>query len=405
MVAAAIEVEDVWKQFRLYQHRATSLKETLLAHRSKYETFWALQKVNFEVPKGESFGIVGLNGSGKSTLLKILARIYAPDRGVVRIRGKVAALLELGTGFHPELTGRDNLYLAGSILRLSKQEINERFDDIVAFSQLESFIDVPVKNYSSGMYARLAFALSINVDAELLLVDEVLSVGDALFQQRCHDRMRQLQADGTTIVFVSHSFAAVRDLCSTALWLNSGQMQSLGPTDVVLGDYGTSVMKSEALLSTNAAGAERAGSGDVRVESVRLDGLTPSGRIETDGPIEISVEYASKRLRDDIRVSAQIRDVSGNLVATAPHRGGPSLAVRHGAGVLTFESPSLPLPPGLYTVDMILHEQSGGLLDMFKGARQIQVFASPEAGPGGRRLAGEWKESGERTLPSTAVSD
>ena len=211
--AAAITVSGVSKRYRLYHERNDTLKASLMRHgRARYEEFWALRDVSFEVPQGKAFGIVGENGSGKSTMLKCMARILRPEVGSIQTRGKVSALLELGAGFHPELSGRDNVFLNGSLLGLGKRQLNERFDDIVAFAGLEQFIDSPVKNYSSGMYMRLGFSVAINVDPDILLVDEVLAVGDTDFQRRCLRKLAELRAGGATVVLVTHTLATVREL-------------------------------------------------------------------------------------------------------------------------------------------------------------------------------------------------
>ena len=205
--------------------------------RDKKEIFWALKNISFEVNHGETFGIIGQNGSGKSTLLKIISRIVEPDTGSVRIRGKVASMLEVGTGFHPELTGRENIFFNGSVLGMGRQEIARKFDDIVAFSGVEKFLDTPVKFYSSGMYVRLAFAVAVHLDSEVLIIDEVLAVGDAQFQKKSLNRMRNIAKEGRTIVFVSHSMPAIKELCSKAMLLEKGKIKYLGETEFVTDKY------------------------------------------------------------------------------------------------------------------------------------------------------------------------
>ena len=206
MPSNAIEIHNLWKTFRLYQEKNQYLKAAVLrGRRARYEDFWALKEVSFDVPFGSTLGIIGSNGSGKSTLLKCLAGILSPDKGSVKINGRISALLELGAGFHLDLSGRENVYLNGAILGLSKREVTEKFDDIVEFAGLGKFIDTPVKNYSSGMIVRLGFAVAANVEPEILLIDEVLSVGDQSFQLRCIERIEKFRQDGKTMVFVSHS--------------------------------------------------------------------------------------------------------------------------------------------------------------------------------------------------------
>jgi ABC-type polysaccharide/polyol phosphate transport system ATPase subunit len=234
----AITVDGVWKRFRLYHERNQSLKAAVMrGGRAKYEEFWALKNVSFEVTPGTTFALVGQNGSGKSTMLKCLAKILRPERGSTRIDGKMSALLELGAGFHPELSGRENVFLNGSILGLSKRELEEKFDEIVGFAGLEQFIDMPVKNYSSGMYVRLGFSVAINVDPDVLLIDEVLAVGDEEFQRRCLERVAELRAAGKTIVVVTHSLPTVRSLCDEAVWLEHGEVREMGKADQVADAY------------------------------------------------------------------------------------------------------------------------------------------------------------------------
>jgi ABC-type polysaccharide/polyol phosphate transport system ATPase subunit len=237
-VTAAVTVDGVSKKYRLYHERNQSLKAAVMrGRRARYEEFWALRDVSLEVEAGESFGLVGDNGSGKSTLLKCMARILSPDEGRVATVGKVSTLLELGAGFHPELSGRDNVYLNGSILGLSKQQISRRFDEIVAFAGLEPFIDTPVKNYSSGMYVRLGFSVAINVDPDILLVDEVLAVGDIDFQRKCVEKFVDLKTQGRTIVLVSHALESVRNLCDRAALLDEGHLRTVGPAPAVIDEY------------------------------------------------------------------------------------------------------------------------------------------------------------------------
>jgi ABC-type polysaccharide/polyol phosphate transport system ATPase subunit len=234
----AVHVKGLGKKFRLYSERNQSLKSALMRGRiSKYEQFWALRDISFDVKKGSTLGLVGGNGSGKSTLLKTLAKIYWPDEGEIGYSGRMSALLEVGSGFHPELTGRENIFLNGSILGMKRQEIQERYERIVEFSGVRDFIDQPVKNYSSGMYVRLGFSVAIHVEPDILVVDEVLAVGDAAFQEQCFERFRDLKRKGTTIILVSHDMGAVRSLCDEVAWLNKGQLKMMGPAEEVTKAY------------------------------------------------------------------------------------------------------------------------------------------------------------------------
>jgi ABC-2 type transport system ATP-binding protein len=235
MDSAAVQVEDVSKTFRLYHERASSLKERIVnRRRATYEEFWALKDVSLEINTAETAGLIGANGSGKTTLLKLVAGIIRPTSGRITTRGRIASLLELGAGFHPDLTGRENVYLNASILGLSRKETDRHFDAIVAFAELEPFIDMQVRHYSSGMYVRLGFAVAVHVDPEILIVDEVLAVGDEAFQRRCLGRIRDFQREGRTIVFVTHAVDIVREICTRAFFLEKGQLVAEGrPSDVV----------------------------------------------------------------------------------------------------------------------------------------------------------------------------
>lgn len=237
-MTTAVEVNNVGKRFRLYHERNQSLKTALMRGRvSKYEDFWALKDIDFSIPQGSSFGLIGSNGSGKSTLLKCLARIYTPTEGSIKYNGHMAALLEVGSGFHHELSGRENIYLNGSILGMSKKEIDRKYDEIVDFSGVEKFIDQPVKNYSSGMYVRLGFSVAISVEPEILVVDEVLAVGDAEFQEKCLNKFREFRNEGRTVIMVTHSMEAVKEMCDHAAWIEKGTLKSVGDANTTVNDY------------------------------------------------------------------------------------------------------------------------------------------------------------------------
>jgi ABC-type polysaccharide/polyol phosphate transport system ATPase subunit len=242
---ASIEVSQLSKRFvlqhdqpKLFQDVALSLfKHGVRKKNQRHEEFWALSGVSFAVEPGESLAIIGKNGSGKSTCLKLLARTIEPTSGSVIMRGRISALIELGAGFHPELTGKDNLFVNGIILGMTRNDLKQRFDDIVAFAELEHFIDIPVKFYSSGMYLRLAFAIAINVNADIMLLDEVLAVGDQSFQTKCMQRIQELKRNGVTIVFVSHDLNAVRTLCQRTIWLDGGKLCTDSDTEAVIAEY------------------------------------------------------------------------------------------------------------------------------------------------------------------------
>ena len=238
----AVRVSDVSKRFRLYHERNQTLKSAILRGKtSKHEDFWALKDISFDVVEGHSHGLIGSNGSGKSTLLKCLAKIYWPTSGSIEYRGRMASLLEVGSGFHLELSGRENIYLNGSILGMSKKEIDSKFEEIVNFSGVQRFLDQPVKNYSSGMYVRLGFSIAINVDPDILVVDEVLSVGDEDFQRKSFAKFLDFKKRGKTVILVTHNMAVVEDICDSVTWINDGQMMKTGPAKEVVGDYQSSV--------------------------------------------------------------------------------------------------------------------------------------------------------------------
>lgn len=238
----AVRVDSVSKKFRLYHERNQSLKSAVLRRRrSIHEDFWALRNISFDVPEGSTFGLIGSNGSGKSTLLKCLAKIYTPELGSITYNGRIAALLEVGSGFHPELSGRENIFLNGSILGMSRKEIAKKFDEIVDFSGVEAFIDQPVKNYSSGMYVRLGFSVAINVAPDILVVDEVLAVGDAAFQERCKQKFVQFRKDGKTVILVSHAMDMVQDMCDQVAWLRKGELVATGEARSTIASYLKSV--------------------------------------------------------------------------------------------------------------------------------------------------------------------
>jgi len=233
----AVIVENGSKNYRIYAKPADRLKELIFRGRKFHEDFWALRNVSFRVPKGSTFGVVGENGSGKSTLLQMIAGTLQPTEGKITLNGRVAALLELGAGFNPEFTGKENVVLNAAIMGLTEEETVRRLPEIERFAEIGNFIDQPVKTYSSGMYVRLAFSVAIHVDPEILLVDEALSVGDVYFQQRCMRRIRQMKQDGKTILFVSHDVTAVKNLCDAAVWLEHGELKGIGEPDAVVGKY------------------------------------------------------------------------------------------------------------------------------------------------------------------------
>lgn len=235
---SVIQVENIYKSFKVYYDKRRSLKELVLFSSSrKYELREVLRGINFSVDKGEAIGIIGENGCGKSTLLKLMTRIIYPDKGRMVINGRVSSLIELGAGFHPDMSGRENIYTNAAIFGLSKNEIDAKLQEIIDFSELHDFIDNPVRTYSSGMYMRLAFSVAINVNADVLLIDEILGVGDENFQRKCHAKLDELKKEGVTIAIVSHDLGTIRSFCDKALWINNGVIEKYGLSDTVVDEY------------------------------------------------------------------------------------------------------------------------------------------------------------------------
>jgi ABC-type polysaccharide/polyol phosphate transport system ATPase subunit len=358
-VAAAISIEGVSKTYRLYHERNQSLKGAIMRRaRVKYESFAALDDVSIEIPAGETFGLIGENGSGKSTLLKCIARILRPDAGSIRSEGKISALLELGAGFHPELSGRDNVYLNGAILGLSRRELNARFDDIVGFAGLEHFIDTPVKNYSSGMYVRLGFSVAINVDPDILLVDEVLAVGDEEFQRRCSEKFAELKHSGKTVVIVSHALGSVRNLCDEVALLEHGKLIATGPSGEVIDGY-----LSDVHVDRVADGdyGSRWGSGEGKIDRVELLGVNgaPATDIHTGDPFTIRLHYAMSEPIPQPVFGVAIQTLEGFTV-TGPNtrQAGAVPDQLSGTGHVDLRVDRLMLAPGTYDLSVSLYDYS-----------------------------------------------
>ena len=344
------------------------------------DILWALKDVSFDVHEGEVVGIIGRNGAGKSTLLKILSRITDPTSGCVKLRGRVSSLLEVGTGFHPELTGRDNVYMNGTILGMAKQEIDKKFDEIVDFSGVEKFLDTPVKRYSSGMLVRLAFAVAAHLEPEILIVDEVLAVGDAEFQNKCLGKMQDVSRSGRTVLFVSHNMAAFKELCSRGVLLADGQVDSDGISDEIADQY-LSSMNNFSLNPFSDSNLLRTGNGRFRFTSadvVTEDGRTASEAIAGD-PLRISLAYkTSLGSEESISIAATIYNQDG---VAASHfntnmTGGPLGGVDK-SGRIVLIIPECPLPKSVYRFAIGVHDLGNGeLLDHLPNALSFSVYGS-----------------------------
>jgi ABC-type polysaccharide/polyol phosphate transport system ATPase subunit len=359
MATAAIAVDGVSKRFRLYHERNQSLKAAFLRRRrAEYEEFWALRGVSLEVPEGSTFGLIGENGSGKSTLLKCMARILRPEEGSIRTRGKISALLELGAGFHPELSGRENVYLNGSILGLSRRQLDQRFDEIVEFAGLEHFIDTPVKSYSSGMYVRLGFSVAINVDPDILLIDEILAVGDADFQRKCGEKFAELRSQGKTLVIVSHALTSIQNLCDSVALLEHGDLRRVGPAAEVVDEYLGDVF---AERSEESEYGVRWGSGEGRVETIEL--LDASGqpvkRVRTGDTVVFRFHYETSERVPQPVFGMAVHTIDGVHV-TGPNTRESDVVpdAIDGTGFVDFRVERLLLVPGTYDVSGTLYDYS-----------------------------------------------
>ena len=359
MSVNSVVVDGLWKNFRLYHERNQFLKAAILrGRRARYEEFWALKDVSFEVPTGQTFGVIGSNGSGKSTMLKCLAGILVPDKGTVATHGRLSALLELGAGFHPELSGRENVYLNGAILGLRKDEITARFDDIVDFAGLADFIDTPVKNYSSGMFVRLGFAVAANVEPDVLLVDEVLSVGDELFQRKSAERIERFRREGRTIVFVSHGLGQVEQLCEQVAWIDRGELKMVGPAADVISAYrGDS---HEAAPNPDEIGS-RWGSGEIQITRVDLTDSTgePVIHPRTGDELQIAVHVTAHAPIQDMVLVARIDEFGGHTMwRSSSRRHGITIGRISGSATLTLTFPALPLLEGTYELSLAITNQT-----------------------------------------------
>jgi lipopolysaccharide transport system ATP-binding protein len=409
MTHSAISVENLGKRYRIQHGTAgyRTLRETLVeaaqapirmlrtsSVSARQQDFWALREVNLEVRAGEVIGLIGRNGAGKSTLLKILSRITKPTTGRATLNGRVGSLLEVGTGFHPELTGRENIYLNGAILGMSKHEISRKFDEIVDFAEVSQFLETPVKRYSSGMYVRLAFAVAAHLEPEILLVDEVLAVGDAAFQRKCLGKMGQVARQGRTVVVVSHNMAMVQNLCGRTVLIDQGTVKAVGPTRQVVEIY---LREVGALAQTRLNDrTDRTGAAEVICTAIEiLDGNgQPAPSSMSGSPLIARIHYESKlpRVFRNSRISLSVHKydqvyflMSTELVDST------ELTLRR-RGYMDFIVPELPLSVGEYSLHSFI-ESNGVVQDWVIGAAQLSVVDGDFYGTGRNYPAG-WEGRG-----------
>jgi ABC-2 type transport system ATP-binding protein len=400
----AVDVKDVSKRFRLAQGKYNSLKERLIhAGRTPHEDFWALRDVSFQVQEGETVGILGRNGSGKSTLLKCICGVLQPTSGEVVVRGKLAGLLELGAGFQQDLTGRENIYLNGSLLGMSKKEVDRVFDDIVDFSELEEFIDGPVKFYSSGMYVRLGFAVAVNVDPDILVIDEVLAVGDERFQRKCIDRVKFFQKEGRTILLVTHSPDQVRAICDRAVVLSHGDIVNEGLPGEAVRIFREGLLEEEGTLQVPEEAAEAPGPIKVTTapdseHPVRVTYTAHTyPRFEevayasTGDSLTFGVGYHANIATEDVVFSLELRDNDGNaFLRTDTEIIGVRFDLPVGPGLVNFVMDDFPLLDGSFTYSVGILSKGGVLYDWREPAGYFEVMS-----PG--------KSTGFITLPVRAT--
>jgi len=365
----AIHLSGVSVRYRVPQERIPSIKEYAIRwikRQITYSSFWALNDIDLEVNRGEVFGIIGPNGAGKSTLLKVVSRVLRPTRGNLRVRGRISPLLELGAGFDPELTGRENVYLNGAILGYSKQEIDESFDSIVDFSGLHDFINAPVRTYSSGMYARLGFSVATMKRPEILIVDEILGVGDAEFQTKSFERIQQFQGEGSTIILVSHSLDRVKEMCNRALWLDHGKMIALGSADNVVELYlqRTNDLEGERLRQTGEsalATPRRWGSHRIEISQVTITDASGAERaiFQTGEELTLEMKYHASEKIPCPNFGIAIHRQDGVLI-TGPNTdlAGLELPEIQGEGSVRYTIPYVPLLEGLYQFSVAVVNQS-----------------------------------------------
>ncbi len=418
----AIEVRNIKKAFKVYYDKGNQLKERLLfRNRNRYEKREVLKGISFEVKKGEAIGLIGKNGCGKSTTLKLLTRIIYPDEGSIEIKGRVSSLIELGAGFHPDMTGRENIYTNAAIFGLNHREIDRRLEDIIHFSELEEFIDNPVRTYSSGMYMRLAFSVAINVDADVLLIDEILAVGDVNFQQKCFEKLKEIKAKGTTIVIVSHSLSQIEQICERSIWIENGKIKESGVPKFVHEKYLASMQQDrmERIESENSMKEKEqqhesttlplpgfceknaVRMGNQKVEFVNVRVLNEQGeekRTFYSGD-KIAIEFTYKNTREDLMGNFGIgiyRDDGLYCYGTNADIEFDRLIRLNKEGVIRIELPKVSLLNGKYVLNVAIHSKDS--LEIYDDIRNVIAFQifSRYRDDGVCRLETVWYEDGKR---------
>ena len=414
----AVRAEGLGKQYQIggAQPAASSLRQSLVGAvadiwrrlsqphiRGKAEPFWALSDVSFDIHQGEVLGIIGRNGAGKSTLLKVLSRITPPSRGRVEINGRIGSLLEVGTGFHPELTGRENIYMNGAILGMKRSEIRDQFDEIVEFASIGRFLDTPVKRYSSGMYVRLAFAVAAHLDPDILIVDEVLAMGDVEFQRKCLGRMSQSAQEGRTVLLVSHNMSSIKSLCDRALLLEQGQVAAQGDVDKVVDQYLKSGLPAEDGVVKE--GVPRRGMGYAQVRRVELKNLDdePVRQLYFGQQLQVVMTLEAQQAVQDAVIEVDISTLDGTYVTTSLNvdNDRPPMALSNGWHRVSLDLDAH-LLPGQYTIDVGLHHTGPpGMIDFVRRTLDFEVMNVSESGAdaypfhfnrGFVRPSGEWHQ-------------
>lgn len=394
MSDAIVRVENLGKKYRLNHERKekyTALRDvvankvrqlrtkTLDSKRKSHQTpesFWALKDISFEIKSGQRVGIIGGNGAGKSTLLKVLSRITEPTAGLVELRGRVASLLEVGTGFHPELTGRENVFLNGAILGMSRIEILHRFDEIIEFSEVERFLDTPVKRYSSGMYVRLAFAVAAHLDPEILVIDEVLAVGDANFQKKCFGRMNEIARSGRTVLFVSHNMSAIQNLCEHVIHLSAGKLVMQGDANTVIQNY-LDEFENEEQVSSLAKLPRKRGLGEL-IRITRCSLLGPNGedtsRLLFGAPFSVLVKISSSVLLKNLSCVVQIDSFQRETIITSSSEFSSAIlrTCQNGEVDVVAKFKDLRLMPGKYWITIGVRQGKVGL-DELRHVRRFEI--------------------------------